>query len=366
MNRALNTVDLFSGAGGLTVGFSNVGFNSVLAIDFDKDSCETYKQNFPESKVICGDILSITNEQVLELLDGINVDVIIGGPPCQGFSALGKQLATDPRNQLWKQYLRFVELLKPPVWIMENVPQLLKSQEFVEIEQRAQELGYKIQSKVLNAADYGVPQRRNRAVIIATLKKTLKHPEPTHFDPDKTTLFDSSKKPWASVREAFKDLSLKPTETDLHISRNPTELSMKRYQSIPEGGNRFDLPLELMPNCWKNKPTGSTDVFGRLWWKKPSLTVRTEFFKPEKGRYLHPSENRPITIREGARLQTFPDTFKFVGSNTSIAKQIGNAVPCVLAENIAQTVKEYLLENYEEAKVIPEHHGKHYTVLSNL
>lgn len=345
-NAKPTIVDLFSGAGGMTVGFHLAGFESVLAVDFDKDSCLTYQKNFPKAKVVCDNIKKIDSEQIVKLLQGKKADVVIGGPPCQGFSPLGRKIKDDPRNHLWKEYLRVVRLLKPKVWIMENVPELLRSQEFEEIKKMAWRLGYQIEAKVLNAADYGVPQRRQRAIVIAVNKGELKHPTPTHVNPNERNLLNRKRKNWVTVNEAFKGLSAKPDGKNFHIGRNPTDLSLRRYQAVPPGGNRFNLPKELLPKCWANKPTGSTDVFGRLWWDKPSLTVRTEFYKPEKGRYLHPEENRPITLREGARLQTFPDSFFFEGSNSSVGKQIGNAVPCLLAKKIAQTVNSYLKANY--------------------
>lgn len=357
-SKTYKVVDLFAGAGGLSVGFDQAGFHSVWASDFDKDSCDTYKTNFPDTTVIHEDILKLTDDKILKLSKE-GVDIVIGGPPCQGFSQLGKRLDNDPRNQLWRQFLRVVELLSPKVWIIENVPQLLKSAEFTAIQETAKRLGYHLEHKVLNAADYGVPQKRQRAVILATKKGILKHPKPTHGNPEHKNLLNGHLKPWKSVKDAFKGLTPKPNGINHHVGRNPTPLSIKRYESVPEGGNRFDLPEELQPDCWLNKPTGSTDVFGRLWWNKPALTIRTEFYKPEKGRYLHPSEDRPITLREGARIQTFPDEFTFTGSNVSIGRQIGNAVPCILAKNIALAVKKHLDENYQPLP--PAHRGKHYT-----
>ncbi len=137
-----------------------------------------------------------------------------------------------------------------------------------------------------------------------------------------------------------------PTGDNLHTGRNPTPQSLERYRSIPPGGNRWDLPLHLMPECWIKKTKGGTDLLGRLWWDRPSVTIRTEFFKPEKGRYLHPEEDRPITHREAARLQGFPDSFVFTGSKISIARQIGNAVPVELSEAIARAVLE-MMDNAE-------------------
>jgi DNA (cytosine-5)-methyltransferase 1 len=149
----------------------------------------------------------------------------------------------------------------------------------------------------------------------------------------------SSGEPYTTVRQAIADLAAQPTEEALHWGRNPRAESIERYRAVPEGGNRFDLARnrpDLLPSCWRKKKSGTTDVFGRLWWDRPALTIRTEFFKPEKGRFLHPQEHRPITHREAARLQTFPDDFVFEGSRIEIARQIGNAVPPRLAQALAE------------------------------
>ncbi len=322
-------IDLFAGAGGMSVGFHRAGFHSVLAVEFDHWAAETYRANF-HSEVFEGDIADLNFFP--------KADVIIGGPPCQGFSPLGKNPPNDPRNRLWREYLRAVEQMRPKVFVMENVPELLKSGEFQQLVDLAGDLKYKLRARILNAADYGVPQRRRRAIVLGSRLGALDFPEPTHgLDGNLMGL-----EPFSSVRDAIGDLPLEPTGEDWHIGRNPTELSRKRYRCIPPGGNRFDLPYELQPNCWRKKKTGTTDVFGRLEWDKPSLTIRTEFYKPEKGCYLHPQANRPITHREAARLQTFPDDFEFVGSKIQVARQIGNAVPCRLAQRIAETVALHL------------------------
>jgi DNA (cytosine-5)-methyltransferase 1 len=226
-------------------------------------------------------------------------------------------------------------------------------------------LGFRLTAAKLCAADYGVPQLRFRAFVIGCRfadPSDFFPPKQTHYDPDKEPgLFDIVERnstgrvhTWRTVRDAIGDLP--PPEgteirdedppLDLHFGRSPTELSMKRYRAIPEEGmNRFDLQRlapELTPKCWIRKKTGGTDLFGRLWRDKPSVTIRTEFFKPEKGRYLHPEQHRPITHREAARLQSFPDTFRFRGSKIEIARQIGNAVPPMLAARVADAVVEIL------------------------
>jgi DNA (cytosine-5)-methyltransferase 1 len=221
---------------------------------------------------------------------------------------------------------------------MENVPPILKSAEYQEIIKRARKLGYEVEGRVINAAFYGVPQQRKRAIIIGSRIGKPVFPNPTHRDPNDN---DQSDLPiWKTVKDAISDMPTKPDGKNWHIGRNPTGLSEKRYRCIPAGGNRWNLPLALTPECWKRKTKGGTDLFGRLWWNKPSVTIRTEFYKPEKGRYLHPVEHRPITHREAARLQGFDDDFTFIGKKIEVGIQIGNAVPPPLAYQIGLTVKK--------------------------
>lgn len=335
-------IDLFAGAGGLSIGIQQAGFRPLAATDWDHWSCETLRANHEGMFVHEGDITTVDLDEFAKEIGTTTVDLIVGGPPCQGFSQLGRQQKDDPRNQMWREYLRFVAYFKPKVFLMENVPQLLTSDEFPEIRKLATELGYEVREKVLHAVEYGVPQKRKRAIILGSRIGTPSHPKPTHASADILNLLNVDLKLWNTVRDALADLPLEPDGKNWHIGRNPTPMSLKRYKSIPAGGNRFDLPWDLTPECWKRKKTGSTDVFGRMEWDKPSLTIRTEFFKPEKGCYLHPEAHRPITIREAARLQTFPDDYLFVGSNTQVAKQIGNAVPCRLAHAVGQHLFKFL------------------------
>lgn len=335
-------IDLFAGAGGLSIGFEKAGFRLVAATDWDHWSCETLRANHPDIPVHEGDICEMNLDEWSKLLPSREIDLIVGGPPCQGFSQLGKREQSDPRNQLWRQYMRFVAYFRPKMFVIENVPQLLTSEEFPCIESEAVKLGYELKAKVLHAADYGIPQKRKRAVIIASRVGLPSHPEPTHVSPNGSNLLNHHLSPWRTVKDAIGDLPLIPNNANWHVGRNPMPRSLQRYKSVPPGGNRFDLPVELMPDCWRNKLTGSTDVFGRLEWDKPSLTIRTEFFKPEKGRYLHPQSHRPITPREAARLQTFPDDYALIGSYTQVAKQIGNAVPPELAHAIGSALLSFL------------------------
>lgn len=320
-------VEVFAGCGGLAVGFKRAGFGTCLAVEWDASACETLRANITPRVAQCA---------VEEIEQFPRADVVAGGPPCQGFSNLGERVPYDPRRQLWRHYLRAVRDADPVVFVMENVPPLLKSQEFLEIKREAESLGYGVGAWVLNAADYGAPQTRKRAIVIGAKGFVPDPPPQTHVDPKKRTLATADLLRWRTVRDAIGDLPFEPTGEHWHIGRTPTAMSVKRYACIPAGGNRWNLPPELTPECWKRKTQGGTDLFGRLWWDRPSVTIRTEFYKPEKGRYLHPEADRPITHREAARLQGFPDDFEFCGSKISVAKQIGNAVPIQLAEALGR------------------------------
>ncbi|WP_288185469.1 DNA cytosine methyltransferase [uncultured Sporomusa sp.] len=365
-------IDLFCGAGGLSLGFSNLfghNFEPVWANDFNQYAADTYNENFGKHCIV-GDIVDLLNDPEVKIPAA---DIVIGGPPCQGFSLLNKNRDGDVRRHLWRPFMEVVERSGAEIFVMENVPQLLNSEEYEDIAQHAVKLGFfPLVKAKLCAADYGVPQVRFRAFIIGcrfTDPGEFFPPLKTHFNPSLGSNLSLSLQaeyvhnplPWQTVRNAIGDLP-KPVGTeirknvtpplDLHFGRTPTETSLKRYMSIPhEGMNRFDLQRvapEITPKCWIKKTSGGTDLFGRLWWDRPSVTIRTEFFKPEKGRYLHPCEHRPITHREAARIQSFPDSFRFLGSKIEIAKQIGNAVPPLLAAQIAGCVEKLLKARSKE------------------
>jgi DNA (cytosine-5)-methyltransferase 1 len=342
-------IDLFAGCGGMTLGFSATErFDPVLAVEFDPDAADTYELNFGPHVARRDDGLPMPIEDVPVFPEA---DVVIGGPPCQGFSPLNMRGVGLERRGLWREYLRALREADPVVFVMENVPELLRSAEYEDFKAAAESeaYGYRVEGRILNAADFGVPQTRRRAIVIGTRLGTVPWPEQTHYAPGKVP---DSGEPWRTFRDAVEGLDLRPTGEDWHNPRNPKPLSVERYKTIPaEGEGRFDLAErrpDITPRCWLEKPTGSTDVFGRLWWNRPAFTIRTEFYKPEKGRYLHPSEHRPITVREAARCMTFPDgpAFKFppLGeqSMTSVAKQIGNAVPPMLAQTLAAKLATHL------------------------
>jgi DNA (cytosine-5)-methyltransferase 1 len=355
-------IDLFSGAGGMSLGFSTrfgQPFTPVWANDNNKSCVDTYNKNFG-THCIEGDIVQILDDPNIDIPQA---DIVVGGPPCQGFSLLNRNRDGDPRKELWRPFLEVVERSGATVFIMENVPQLIGTFEHGEIVGMAESLGFIVWQDKLLSADYGVPQTRTRAFIIGCKfadPSSLFPLKKTHFKPSDGTSnlsldFDKDYLPscqkWITVRDAIGDLPVPkgteirnvPPPLNLHFGRNPTELSKKRYRAIPEEGmNRFDLQRivpELTPQCWIRKKSGGTDLFGRLWWERPAFTIRTEFFKPEKGRYLHPVQHRPITHREAARFQSFPDDFYFTGTKIEIARQIGNAVPPLLAARVADVVR---------------------------
>ncbi|WP_067607096.1 DNA cytosine methyltransferase [Nocardiopsis listeri] len=397
---SITIVDLFSGCGGLTAGFHSYRapgrddspFRTVGAVEHDLAAASTYAANFGEhtgiERVHAGDIEAWDPGVVQE-----EVDVILGGPPCQGFSALNKKNLLndqgDARNVLWREYVRVVRALRPKVFVIENVARFLDSGEYALLRAETEGPGgllgeYELtEARVLNAADYGVPQARRRAIVLATRRDVLAaspeglgldHPRPTHTrvrrggpvpGPVETVVGGGAPlSPWETVESIFAKTPRATTTTELparscaplgvelpgayrtfelHLGRNPRPLSRLRYEAIPPGGNRNDLPPELSTRAWLRHRTGTGDVMGRLRSDRPSVTIRTEFFKPEKGRYLHPSEHRPITHMEAAYIQGFDEDFRWCGSKLQIARQIGNAVPVGLASALAGQVYRYLV-----------------------
>jgi DNA (cytosine-5)-methyltransferase 1 len=343
----ISVLDLFAGAGGLSAGFhaGSSKFDVKRAIEMDPAAAASFTTTFGRGLVYQGTIESWLREEEVP-----SVDVIIGGPPCQGFSTLGKQDISDNRNSLWQEYAATILRAQPKYFVVENVAAFARSQQFRDFEAATRRDGilrdYTFEWDVLNAADFGAFQARKRAILIGRHRDlpALGLPAPTHVGRHKT------------VAQAFATIPHEVSETrlpdryqehfgtvmqgafapfELHVGRDYSQLSKERFAAIPAGGNRFNLPDNLLAPCWRNHKTGSGDVMGRMHWAKPSVTIRTEFYKPEKGRYLHPFADRAITHYEAAVLQGFPDTHRFVGSKSSVARQIGNAVPIPLGKAIA-------------------------------
>ena len=336
--RRYRLIDLFAGAGGMTLGFiSTDRFTPVFAVESDPDAAATYGENF-SGHVRATEIEDVSTYPA--------ADVIIGGPPCQSFSSLGTQDPDDPRKLLWREFMRVVKQVRPLAFIIENVPGFLKTPQYEALCEYVEETvvgpygdPYQISAGVLNASAFGVPQSRRRGFVVGAARH-IGLPKPNPDGPlfgGGPTLRNTGVLDGLADPTSFDLVDGPPfSGLDLHLARRPKPVSLQRYRHIPAGGNRFDLPRELQPPCWRSKTTGTTDGMGRLWWDRPASTIRTEFYKPEKGRYLHPTSDRSISHLEAARIQTFPDDFKWHGTKISIARQIGNAVPPLLAEAVAR------------------------------
>jgi DNA (cytosine-5)-methyltransferase 1 len=356
-------LDLFSGCGGMTRGFLDIpGFRTAGAVEFDYQAAATYAANFGEKITFFGDIADYTEVP--------KVDLVIGGPPCQGFSNLGKKDPEDSRNSLFREFVRVVVESGADMFVFENVNRFAASTEAKLLAEETREggalEGFELQTFLVNAADFGTSQKRHRTVIVGSRIGLIAEPEPTHSRvPTLTGLA-----PWATVRDAFTTANLSvevekialPDQSDevlgkrvagpfklseIHVGRTYQEKSIERYGHIAPGRGRLDLPWDLQYDCWKKLGSrGASDVLGRLEWDAPSVTIRTEFFKPEKGRYLHPEwsagglqANRAITHAEAAALQGFDERHLWCGTKVGIARQIGNAVPPPLARAIALQIK---------------------------
>jgi DNA-cytosine methyltransferase len=350
-------LDLFSGAGGFSCGLDMLPeFETVIATDFNQSALNTFQLNFPKTETIYGDITQEkTKSKIVKKSKKLNVNMIIGGPPCQGFSNKGKKLGLkDPRNFLFTEYLNIVKKIQPKIFIIENVKAMLTASNgyfLKSILQKINKLGYQVTYSPLTASDFGVPQKRQRAIIIAHQTKKLYHPKPMNYE--KRTVRDAiSDLAYLNSGEgANKQNYLNPPQTDYqkqmrenahilnnHIATNHSKIALNKLSMIPPQGNKQSLPEQLHGNQ-KFKTT-----WGRLKWDEQSPTIDTRFDTPSNGTNSHPELNRSITPREAARLQSFPDTFVFVDKKTEICKQIGNAVPPLLAKAIGKAILKGLNE----------------------
>ena len=300
-------------------GFTRAGFKTIYAADLDENAIASYNKNL---KHAVGEVRNVG-----DIKTGLRCDIIIAGPPCQGFSTLGKRDRKDARNKMSLLLLDWAKSAKAKVVVIENVPQFLESAYYKTLVKDFSALGYESVAWVLDAYDFGVAQHRKRSFTIFS-KIGL---------PEKPKV----KKTQFTVEDAFKGLSKAANKNGMHSAPQPSELAYKRIKKIPKKGSKLELMKiapQLCPQSWFDLGRQATDVWGRMDYKAPANTIRCCFLNPSKGRYLHPTENRVITLREGARLQGIPDKWNFVGSRTSIARQIGNGVPIPLAEAVARTV----------------------------
>lgn len=340
--RELTAIDLFSGCGGLTEGLKNAGFRVLGAVDIEPIAVATYKMNHPEVNVWRRNIRRIPTPEImrkLKLQKG-DLDLLAGCPPCQGFSSMrtlnGKKTIIDDRNDLIFAFLRLVKKLKPKTVMMENVPGLLTDGRLLKFKEKLEKMGYKFGDSpmVLNVAEYGVPQRRRRMILMASRYGIIP--------------FARKEETLCSVREAIANLVPPGNSNDpIHdLPEKRSELTLRRISHIPkDGGSRTALPPELQLECHKKYPQGFKDVYGRMKWDTVSPTITGGCTNPSKGRFLHPEQNRAITLREAALLQSFrPDyQFSLKKGKDGAALMIGNALPPEFIKRQATQIKNHLL-----------------------
>lgn len=365
MKTQPTVIDIFSGCGGISWGLHKLGFKVLAAIDNWKVALKTFELNHPDSKVYCWDIRELDPLKILKEvgLKPEELDCIVGGPPCQGFSKnvrASSRFLEDPRNQLFREYLRFVRLMKPKTIVMENVAEIYNAFSGTvreEVIKTLGELGYKVDVRVLYAPDYGVPQRRRRCFFFASrVGSQPVLPSPTHQPTSEGQLFrlpeynsawsaisdlpslkngegeDGIKYPTKPQNDFQKKMRRESKVIRNHIARKLSDIQFRRLSSIGPGQAIKDLPEEIRPKG------GYSGAYGRLDYEMIAPTITRWVFHPGSGRYGHPTDIRTITMREAARLQSFSDDFQFVGSYTDIAGQIGNAVPPLMMEAVAQSV----------------------------
>lgn len=329
---AYTYIDLFCGAGGLSLGFDKAGFENVFSVEFNADFAKTYERNFPSHNLIVDDIKNIDNNKIFKLIGDSNVDVIIGGPPCQGFSLagnIGRSFIDDERNRLFKEFVRFVSCIQPKMFVMENVAAMathLKGktiQTIVDAFKNAG-IGYKVKYEVLNSVNYGIAQERRRIVVVGIRN-----------DIDSEFSYPMKSEKVYTIKDVIGDLpALKSGEvSDIpnHIAMKHSSQMLEKMRYVKDGGNRMDIPEELRPK------SGDIRKYIRYDSKKPSVCVTGDMRK-----IFHYEQNRALTARELARIQSFPDNFIFEGTSIQIQQQIGNAVPPNLAYKIAKQVEEAL------------------------
>lgn len=354
--KTYNIIDLFSGVGGLSYGFCKMPeFRILAANEIEKDISIAYTMNHPKVRMLNCDIKDLTEEVLQEVLEGEKIDIVIGGPPCQSYSTLGKR-QMDDRANLFLQYKRMLKILQPRAFVFENVVGILsmdKGRLFQKIKEEFLELDYELKYQVLNAVHYGVPQQRERVILVGMKgKNNYEYPKATHGD---------GLKPFVTLKDAIGDLPViksgqakdyyeKPADHEfLKFVRAEGEDILKEHaapkngahlikimETLKDGQSKNDLPEEIRPK------SGFGNTYAKLWWNKPSTTITRNFACPSSSRCIHPRDSRALSIREGARLQSFPDDYLFYGSDSMKRLEIGNAVPPLLSMEIAKKMLEAL------------------------
>lgn len=351
MKKSFSVADIFCGCGGLSFGFSrNQNFNILWANDIDKEAILSYKKNHPQTQTFCCDIAKLKKEDIAHFG---SIDVLLGGPPCQSYSTLGKR-KMDDRANLFREYLRILELVRPKIFVFENVVGLLsmkKKQLFSHICREFEKTGYLVQHSVLNALYYGVPQIRERVIIVG-ISNHFSHP--FVFPKPNTERI-------ITLKEAIGDLpQIKSGENGDHLgylfeANNDFLKFVQKKQSLTEhespknnpkliaimttlqdGQTKDDLPISIRPK------SGYANTYAKMWWNAPAPTITRNFSTPSSSRCIHPRDSRALSIREGARLQSFPDDYIFYGSSTSKKLQIGNAVPPLMSLALSDSILNFL------------------------
>ena len=366
--KKLKVIDLFAGVGGLSYGFSHDNaFKIIAANELLPNMAKAYELNHPSVKMYCKDICSFGIKDLQKDL-GVkkgDIDIIIGGPPCQAYSTIGKRKSNDPRGSLYNEYFRVLQEIQPKLFVFENVKGLISMENgklLPKIIELFESLDYKIVYKMLNAADYGTPQIRERVFVVGTkLNKNFKFPSPTHYNPElNNDLLFNDLKPYITIEEAIGDLPSMPSGKEItkytkppkndyqkkmrenskdklndHDTANNNPNLVKIMEMLPDGGTPEDIPKKYRPK------SGYINTYCRLWWKKPSTTITRNLGTPSSSRCIHPKDPRSLSTREGARLQGFPDDYIFYGSRMDKNLQIGNAVPVFLSISIKDAIKEH-------------------------
>jgi DNA (cytosine-5)-methyltransferase 1 len=368
-SNSLNVVDLFAGVGGLSYGFAHMHeFNVVAANEILHPMAEAYRLNHPDVEMFEGDIKDFGASSLRSTFGKSTpkIDLVVGGPPCQAYSTVGKRLLDDPRGALFQEYYRILKELKPRAFIFENVKGLLSmgQGELLEtIVELFESLGYRVQFQLLNAANFGAPQLRERVIIVGTRDRlSFDYPIETHRDPDLPITIGTSKMPtWLTLGDAIGDLPKieaggqsfnyetppqnefqklmrrnAPKQLMDHNSPNHNPQLIALMKALPEGGSPKDIPERLRPK------SGFPNTYCRLWWNRPSTTVTRNLGTPSSSRCIHPFCARGLTTREGARIQCFPDDYLFFGTRSDRNLQIGNAVPTFLSKALAKQMLKTL------------------------
>jgi len=389
--KSFKTIDLFAGAGGITEGFREAGAQCVFANDFNPHACETFRHNHPEVIVKAGSIEELNVSEIRKSTDlkKGELDVLVGGPPCQGFSINApERFLEDPRNSLFKHYLRFIDEFAPKLLMFENVPGMLSlggGKIFDTVIRQMQERGYRVSAKILLSAHYGVPQVRWRMIILGSrIGEAPKHPEPTHFYIGRPNFKGGSTiatrlvpldqlrlSPPVTLHDAIADLppvdagcgeevgayfengiqsdfaaAMRAGSTALynHTANRLSNINLKRLEYIKAGQAWTAIPRDLLPAGMKKaRASDHTMRYGRLQWSSLAGTMMTKC-DPHWGAVFHPDQPRTFTVREAARIQSFPDSYRFLGPRVAQYEQVGNAVPVLMAKAVAESLSEYLSE----------------------